>query len=94
MHCLVMFRFCFKLNFQLSKEQTFINVSAMLLCSYLILFITVSLPFSFIITVLASANERPYIYTYTVVWKKFTVGYFHVKFVCGKIFSSLGVSNE
>ena len=30
----------------------------------------------------------------TVVWKKFTVEYFHVKFVCGKIFSSLGVSNE
>ena len=30
----------------------------------------------------------------TVVWKKFTVGYFRVKFVRGKIFSSLGVSNE
>ena len=38
-----------------------------------------------------------YHYTYkqsTVVWKKFTVGYFHVKFVRGEIFSSLGVSNE
>ena len=31
---------------------------------------------------------------YTVVWGKFTVGYFHVKIVCGKIFSSLRVSNE
>ena len=31
---------------------------------------------------------------YTVVWKKFTVEYFRVKFVCGKIFSSFGVSNE
>ena len=30
----------------------------------------------------------------TVVWKKFTVGHFHVKIVCGKIFSSLGVYNE
>ena len=26
--------------------------------------------------------------------KKFTVGYFHVKFVRGEIFLSLGVSNE
>ena len=25
---------------------------------------------------------------------KFTIGYFHVKIVCGKIFSSLGISNE
>ena len=30
----------------------------------------------------------------TVIWKKFTVGYFRVKFVNGKIFLSLGVSNE
>ena len=30
----------------------------------------------------------------TVVWKKFTVGYFRVKFVHGEIFFSLGVSNE
>ena len=30
----------------------------------------------------------------TVVLKNFAVGYFHVKFVRGKIFSSLGVSNE
>ena len=26
--------------------------------------------------------------------EKFTVGYFRVKFVCGEIFLSLGVSNE
>ena len=25
---------------------------------------------------------------------KFTIGYFHLKLVCGKIFSSLGVSNK
>ena len=30
----------------------------------------------------------------TVVWKKFTIGHFCVNFVCGEIFSSLGVSNE
>ena len=28
----------------------------------------------------------------TIVWKKFTVGYFRVKIVHGKIFSSLEVS--
>ena len=32
--------------------------------------------------------------TVTVVWGKFTVGYFRVKIVCGKIFSSLRVSDE
>ena len=31
---------------------------------------------------------------YTVVWEKLTVGYFHVKIVRGKIFSSLGVSDK
>ena len=31
---------------------------------------------------------------YTVVRKKFAVGYYHVKFVRGKIFSSLGVCNK
>ena len=31
---------------------------------------------------------------YTVVWEKFTVGYFRVKIARGKIFSSLRVSNE
>ena len=31
---------------------------------------------------------------FTIVWKKLTVGYFCVKFVCGKIFLSLGISNE
>ena len=30
----------------------------------------------------------------TVVWEKFTIGYFRVKVVCGKIFSSLEVSDE
>ena len=30
----------------------------------------------------------------TVVWDKFTVGYFRVKIVHGKIFSSLGVFDE
>ena len=30
----------------------------------------------------------------TVVLEKFTVAYFRVKIVCGKIFSSLGVSDE
>ena len=35
-----------------------------------------------------------YMHTYTVVWKKITIGYFHMQFVCGKIFWSLGVSNE
>ena len=30
----------------------------------------------------------------TIVWEKFTVGYFRVKVVLGKIFSSLGVSDE
>ena len=30
----------------------------------------------------------------TVVWKKFTVGYFRVKFIRVEIFSSLGASNE
>ena len=30
----------------------------------------------------------------TVVWEKFTVEYFHVKIVRGKIFSSLGVFDE
>ena len=30
----------------------------------------------------------------TVVWEKFTVGYFRVKTVHDKIFSSLGVSDE
>ena len=29
-----------------------------------------------------------------VVWEKFTVGYFHVKFVIGKLFSSVGISDE
>ena len=33
-------------------------------------------------------------YKYTVVWEKFTVGYFRVKIVRGKIFSSLRVSDE
>ena len=33
-------------------------------------------------------------YVATVVWKKFTVEYFGVKFVRGKIVSSLGVSNK
>ena len=28
--------------------------------------------------------------TYTVVWEKFTVGYFRVKIVCGETLSSLG----
>ena len=31
---------------------------------------------------------------YTVVWEKFTVRYFHVKFFCGKTFLSLGISNN
>ena len=30
----------------------------------------------------------------TIVWEKLTVGYFHVKIILGKIFSSLGVSTE
>ena len=30
----------------------------------------------------------------TVVWGKLTVGYFRVKIFCGKIFSSLAVSEE
>ena len=30
----------------------------------------------------------------TIVWEKFIIGYFHVKSVCGKIVSSLGVSDE
>ena len=30
----------------------------------------------------------------TVVWEEFTVGYFDVKIVCDKVFSSLGVSHE
>ena len=30
----------------------------------------------------------------TVVWEKFTIGYFHVKIVHGKIFSSRGVSDK
>ena len=30
----------------------------------------------------------------TVIWEKFTVRYFRMKFVHGEIFSSLGVSNE
>ena len=30
----------------------------------------------------------------TVVWEKFTVGYFRVEIVRGKMFSSLGVSDE
>ena len=30
----------------------------------------------------------------TVVWEKFTVGYFHVKIVRGKIFSFLRVFDE
>ena len=30
----------------------------------------------------------------TIVWEKFTAGYFHVRIVHGKIFSSLGVSEE
>ena len=34
------------------------------------------------------------IFISTVVWEKFTVGYFRVKIVRGKIFSSLGVSDE
>ena len=33
-------------------------------------------------------------FTITVVWEKFTVGYFRVKIVYGKIFSSLRVSDE
>ena len=33
-------------------------------------------------------------YTYTVVWKKFTVGYFHMKMVHDKTFSSLEISDE
>ena len=32
--------------------------------------------------------------TVTVVWGKFTVGYFRVKIVCGKIVSFLRVSDE
>ena len=31
---------------------------------------------------------------YTVVWGKFTFGYFRVKIVCGKTFLSLGISEE
>ena len=31
---------------------------------------------------------------HTVVWEKFTVGYFRVKFVHGEIFLSLGVYSE
>ena len=30
----------------------------------------------------------------TIVWEKFTVGYFCVKIVRGKIFLSLGLSDE
>ena len=30
----------------------------------------------------------------TVVWEKFTVEYFHMKFICIKIFSSSRVANE
>ena len=29
-----------------------------------------------------------------VVWKKITIGYFHVKIICGKIFSSYVVSKK
>ena len=39
-------------------------------------------------------SQNVYIHVVTVVWKKFTVGYFHVKFVRGEIFLPLGVSNE
>ena len=31
---------------------------------------------------------------YTIVWEKFTIGYFRVKIVHGKIFTSLGVFEE
>ena len=31
---------------------------------------------------------------YTIVWEKFTVGYFQVQIVCGKIFLSLEVYDE
>ena len=44
--------------------------------------------FQLLFLLLGTINTR------TVVWEKFTVGYFCVKFVHGKIFSSLGVSNE
>ena len=30
----------------------------------------------------------------TVVWEKFTIGYFHVKIVHGKIFSSSGIFDK
>ena len=40
------------------------------------------------------SNNQWLYHTYTVVWKKFTVEYFRVKFVRVQIFSSLGVSNE
>ena len=33
------------------------------------------------------------VFCVTVAWQKFTIEYFRVKFVRGKIFSSLGVSN-
>ena len=31
---------------------------------------------------------------YRIVWEKFTIGYFRVKIVCGKIFSCLRVSDK
>ena len=31
---------------------------------------------------------------YTIIWEKFTVGYFRVNIAYGEIFSSLGVSDK
>ena len=46
-----------------------------------------------IITTLADITLLQAI-THTVVWEKFTVGCFRLQIVCGKIFSSLRVSDE
>ena len=45
-------------------------------------------------TNLIDAKYTFHIMVYTIVWENFTVGYFHVKIVCGKIFPSLGVSDN
>ena len=39
-----------------------------------------------------AADER--LQVITIVWEKFTVGYFQMKIVCVKIFSSSRVSDE
>ena len=41
-----------------------------------------------------NGEQRALLNGVTVVWENFTVGYFRVKIVRGKIFSSLGVFNK